>query len=779
MSEIPELFETSEDELAEPLTSEQLHTLCKRMSGLGVPDHRDDTGWCKDTWTPGNDLARLSSFSDAQSEMAAEMLYKFANTQLPAIASDDGFKVNSKIMWATRMRYKLGVLRYDDNFGGRIALLGWFDADANKDLREQLPFPQCKWETSDKIAGWPEGNTANGAWTIQDKPEVIDAACTVLGKYDIPFASVFASCSPTEDAPAEQVKVDKRYKAVLNIDSVELHWPFLKNNNDIRAAIKQVDGWKWDPDAKCWRVPLSQAGQVADLIRPHSKELSDAILRIPEVSTHIEASMERVVLSQATTAPEELVDSIVERLDGKFPDGLELFPFQYVGVAFVEAANGRAMIGDEMGIGKTIQAIAYSVLHPENWPVLVVCPANVKYNWLAELNKWVPDATTTAVKNGKSVIEDADFTVINYDIIAKRKDELLANGYNIVILDETHYIKNDKAKRTIATIEVAEQSTDLLCLTGTPITNRPNEWFTSLNLLRPGQFNDVWAFRKRYCDAVQVTIGKGKTAWKYDGASNLPELNEKARDFMVRRLLEEVMPEMPPLVESFVPVELTASQRQSYTDTLQHWQDEYEYYLDNPPMPAGFVLNMLTELRHECGRLKVEFAANYINEYVETTGRQIVVFTHHRDVMDGIAEILPNADCAIIRGGVSAQERTRIVKDFQNGYINVLLCATVAAKEGITLTNADTVVFVEREWVPGWESQAAHRIRRIGQTSSHCRQVFLSVDETIDQHFDAVIRQKQQVVTAALDGDAERRAEGAIVADLLQRIMIDNDWRDE
>ena len=107
------------------------------------------------------------------------------------------------------------------------------------------------------------------------------------------------------------------------------------------------------------------------------------------------------------------------------------------------------------------------------------------------------------------------------------------------------------------------------------------------------------------------------------------------------------------------------------------------------------------------------------------------------------------------------------------------MCATIAAKEGITLTNSDTVLFVEREWVPGWESQAAHRIRRIGQESSHCHQVFLSVDGSIDQHFDAVIRGKQSVVTAALDGDTERRAEGAIVSDLLKRLIEDNNWRNE
>ena len=126
------------------------------------------------------------------------------------------------------------------------------------------------------------------------------------------------------------------------------------------------------------------------------------------------------------------------------------------------------------------------------------------------------------------------------------------NGYNLVILDESHYIKNPDAQRTVAVVEVATQSKGLICLTGTPITNRPAEFFTQLNLLRPGRFSNVWNYRKRYCNAVKTKFG-----WKYDGASNLAELNEQARDFMVRRLLEEVIPEMPDLVESFVPVHIS------------------------------------------------------------------------------------------------------------------------------------------------------------------------------------------------------------------------------
>ena len=95
------------------------------------------------------------------------------------------------------------------------------------------------------------------------------------------------------------------------------------------------------------------------------------------------------------------------------------------------------------------------------------------------------------------------------------------------------------------------------------------------------------------------------------------------------------------------------------------------------------------------------------------------------------------------------------------------MCSTLAAKEGITLTNADTTLFVEREWVPAWEQQAAHRVRRMSQESSVCHQVILSAQNCIDEHFDKVVSAKAEVVKRALDGDATERAQGDIVKSLL------------
>jgi hypothetical protein len=256
----PKLFnEQMNNDTYNVLTNEQLHTLTKVMSGLGAPNEIDDTGWCKDTWGEGNELAAKPSLNDVDAERAAYILYKFADTQLPSIGSNNGFGVDSKIMWATRQSFKLSIIRYADNFGNRIALMGWFDTKCNKELREQLKWPKCQWVTNDKIDGWPDDNEATGAWTIQDDPNVISVALDVLNKYGFNFTNLLSVKDNTTIINGSYIKdgihhggihtgkpmpkkIDKRYKAVLNIDAVELHWPFLKNNNDIRTARRSMVG---------------------------------------------------------------------------------------------------------------------------------------------------------------------------------------------------------------------------------------------------------------------------------------------------------------------------------------------------------------------------------------------------------------------------------------------------------------------------------------------------------------------------------------------------------
>ena len=426
-----------------------------------------------------------------------------------------------------------------------------------------------------------------------------------------------------------------------------------------------------------------------------------------------------------------------------------------------------------MGLGKTVQAIAYAALHQEHWPVLVVCPANVKYNWLKELREWLPDCSSEVVKSGKDEITDADFTVINYDLMSKKEDELTAIGFSTIILDECHYLKNQKAKRTQATLAVAQECESILALSGTAITNRPVELFNTLNMVRPAEYSNFFKYAMQYCGAENNGWG-----WDFTGATNIDELHSKLRDVMIRRLKKEVLTELPDKIRQFVPVQPTASELSHYKREAARWLREYAQHKSSGSMPAGFVLNMLTSLRHECGLLKVGAAIDWVAEYRDITdNKPVIIFTHHKDVNDALMQGLSDdkrfagTRWGKITGGVNAKKRQELVEQFQSGKLDGLVCSTIAAKEGLTLTAADTVVFIEREWVSGWEEQAEDRVNRIGQDSDTVWATYLSVAGTIDERFDRIVEQKREVVSAILDGGDMEERQGLALA-LLQD-MID------
>ena len=637
-----------------------------------------------------------------------------------------------------------------------------------KSKRVSLRYPrhtQCKDEMK-RVVGFPDLKWNGEFWSLAYNANAVAKAVVIFEKYGF-ITDQLKSIDP----PTPKDKSQPIVSATLQADIVVLQWPWL-DDSELRARVmgivKGVMGRKWDAKRKAWLIPVSQAPFLKGRLDGIYQPLADAINEMKGMDTVLEQTAERIALSSASELnDEEKIEEMRGRLAEQFSEGHELYPFQYVGVRFAELAGGRALIGDDMGIGKTIQAIAYCALHPENHPVLVVCPANVKYNWVKEFQTWLPNLSTEAIKNGKAEIPDTDVVVINYDLMKKKQLDLEDVGFNIVIFDESHYLKNSKAQRTQASLDVARGCNDILCLSGTAITNRPIEFFTTLNLLRPTEFGNFFAYAKRYCNAQHNGYG-----WDFKGSSNESELHERTRAFGIRRLKKEVMAELPDKIRQIVYVEPTVKEKREYNNVQRSWMSEYQMHKSSGSLPAGFVLNMLTELRHHCGILKVNATVNWVKEYHEMTGKPIIVFAHHKDVVASVIEDLQDVmTVGRITGEVSAEKRQERVEAFQAGKIDVMVCSTVAAKEGLTLTAADTVVFVEREWTPAWEEQAEDRVNRIGQDAKTVHAVYLSVAGTIDEKFNTVVEEKREIIQSILDGGDVVERQG--LAKALLQSMVD------
>ena len=635
--------------------------------------------------------------------------------------------------------------RYRDDYGPRVALSFPYDEMAMNALKSGLGFPGVKCDGERKKC------------SVRDNPSDLTNALDILLSFGYDFPGLDA-----EDAPVEK-EVTVEYRPP---DKLRMRWPYKPNYADINTAVKSCGQAKFDKKSKEWVIPLIAGVDVAAAVKPHYKQLHDAILEIPEVKEAHGHMAERVLLSSAVEAEPMWLPNI--------KNAEEVRPYQWAAPQmFATGGQNRLLLGDEMGLGKSLQALL-CVLAGQYQRILIVCPAVVKVNWANEVEKWT-ELTPSVVYGRSGDYETGDVTIVNYDLLQHRLDALCEDDYDCVVFDECHNLKSQKAERTKAAKRLAKWPTvqGIIAMSGTPILNRPEEIFTTLNMLKPSTFPDYFLFGKKYCAAIHNGYG-----WDFGGASNIETsddgvtvpLNHLLKDVMLRRTMDDprLSSQMPDLLETVLEVEVDRTQ---YDEAYNTCMDQLEYHrtTGSGSIPPGLLLNILTELRHSAGNAKVDVAANWAIDYYEQTGKPLVIFAHHINVVERIATRLSlKAQCGLITGSTQDKERQKIISAFQEGHVQFLICSTLAMKEGVNLDTADTTLFVERQWVPAHEKQAAARVRRLTQESSVCHKVVLSAKDTVDMHFDKVVSEKAAVVKAALDGtDDDKTRIAQLVADSL------------
>jgi len=422
------------------------------------------------------------------------------------------------------------------------------------------------------------------------------------------------------------------------------------------------------------------------------------------------------------------------------PAGLAYLPYQRAGIAYATQRKST-LIGDEMGLGKTIQAIGViNATAPKT--VLVVCPASLKINWKNEMTKWLVAERDIQIVNGggEQIPGTPDVVIINYDVLTKHKDAINARAWDLVIMDEAHYIKNPKAKRT--GVAVGIKANRKVVLTGTPITNRPIELQPIAGYLDPATFGNFFQFGRRYAAAYRDRFG-----WHFDGASNLDELQRLLRQsFMIRRKKDQVLKELPEKVRQIIVLP-----NANYSDEVKK---EFETLADAVTETSSqeVEFEQMSGVRHDTALAKVADVVAHVADI----DHQVVVMAHHKDVVEGIKQGLEVAGKTVVTltGDCTQAHRQNSVDTFQAGNADFFIGTIGAAGVGITLTSASHVVFAELDWVPGNVSQAEDRCHRIGQDNSVLVQ-HLVVDGSIDARLAEVLVNKQKVLDKALDNVVE------------------------
>ncbi len=444
----------------------------------------------------------------------------------------------------------------------------------------------------------------------------------------------------------------------------------------------------------------------------------------------------------------------------------ELKPFQRAGVNYL-LAQRRAFLADEQGLGKTIEALA-ALEADDAYPAVVVCPASLKLNWLREIERWLPArGARVLMGTGRGRLPPAEITVVNYDILAARLDELRALQPRALVLDESHYCKNAAAKRTQAVQRLAAAVPNdglVLALTGTPVMNRPKELIAQLRILgRLHDFGSGAQFGRRF----RGPDAHLRLHWHL-----------RARCF-VRRLKSEVLPQLPAKTRAVVPVELTneAEYRLAERDVVAWLQSQP---LDLRTLDAKVAaalraerLVRLNALKLLAARGKLHGALAWIHDFL-SSGERLVVFAHHREIQSALIERFPGA--LHILGKDSSTAREAALHDFQapDGEGNQLIvCSIDVAGQGLTLTRSSNVAFLELDWTPAKHDQAEDRCHRIGQQDA-VNATYLLAADTIDETIATLLERKRAVIGAVTDGRAEDE-EG--VVDALVRSLRGEPYR--
>ena len=439
--------------------------------------------------------------------------------------------------------------------------------------------------------------------------------------------------------------------------------------------------------------------------------------------------------------PEELVRQV--EMEPLYLDGLRtsLRVYQEFGTRYI-LRQGKVLLGDEMGLGKTVQAIAAMVslnaLGATHF--MVVCPASVLVNWTREITKFSALAVTP-IRGGDQTalrrwMEKGGAAVTTYESISRfALPETFC--FDMLIADEAHYVKNPAARRTQALLALRKRVERVLFMTGTPLENRVDEMCFLVSCLRP----DI---------AGQVQ--------KMKYISSAPQFREKLAPVYLRRTRDDVLSELPELIEKEQWCEMGPAEWTAYMLAV-----------------AAQNFMAMRQVSWDVGDLKHSSKAKRLLELCDEAredGRKIIVFSYFRETIRAVQELLGKRALEPITGSVSPQRRQEIVDAFAEAEDGTaLICQVQAGGTGLNIQAASVIIFCEPQIKPSIENQAVSRAYRMGQLRSVVVHRLLC-DNTVDERIMEILREKQDVFDAFAEestvGGEYIKAEQSMSAAILQ-----------
>lgn len=450
---------------------------------------------------------------------------------------------------------------------------------------------------------------------------------------------------------------------------------------------------------------------------------------------------------------------------------MRLYPFQDDGVDFLKSRS-RAMLADEPGLGKTVQALrACEAINARR--VLIVCPNSIKNVWVREIEQWTASSYSlidgSASKRKKLLTADAVYTIINYEAlrchaVSKPKsaqlEPELCQEWDVLILDEAHRVANRKAQISKVVKAVAKNATCVYELTGTPVLNKASDLWILLNLLDSKQFSSYWQFAKKYCEIVFNGYGYQVLDIPDQNDARVRRLRHDLAPFMLRRLKKDVFSQMPAKTIQQVWIDLQGRQLTAYREMEIKMLSQL---VSGEKVYAPVVIAQITRLKqiaidpylmlnsdHPITGAKIDAVKDILSS---CEGKKIVIFSQFVKALNRLADLLTslNLSYATLTGEITGPARQQEIDRFQNDpNCPVFLCSTKAGGIGLTLTAASIAIFLDKLWTPALNTQASDRLHRIGQTEPVMIYEVLAKD-TVEEDIEMLLSRKQNVSDHAIE----------------------------
>lgn len=406
---------------------------------------------------------------------------------------------------------------------------------------------------------------------------------------------------------------------------------------------------------------------------------------------------------------------------------IPLRPFQEIGACFL-VINKRAILGDEMGLGKSIQSLA-AVEIINGYPLLITCPSSIKFNWKDEIEKVIGTGRKISILGSKTAFkEGSDIYIINYENLQKHATNLKKIPFKTSIMDECHYLKNPEAKRSMLCKELGQMTSYRFLLTGTAVTKAPVDLINQLDITgNLDYFGGQTQFQEKFCDPKKTVFGTD-----YSGASNLSELALMLREnCFLRRHKKDHLSELPEKTRTKMSIELEDGKlyKKSLSEFLKGSHNER--------------IKMLEDLRLYVAQQKISAIKEIIDRFLES-GEKVVVFAYHKPIQHKLLELYPDS-CRIISDDSKTQNENKNLFQ-EDDDKKIIICSIKAAYMGFNLTASSNVVFAEMDWCSEINNQAEDRCHRIGQLNA-VNAWYIVAKGTIEEHVWNVCERKRGVIS--------------------------------